>query len=55
MLPSAEGGYSSGSCSELDQILRTKGAWFFPGPNPPCTPGEEYQEMFGLSFVSVFC
>lgn len=55
MHPSAEGGYGSGSCSELDQILSAKGAWFFDGPNSPCAPGEEHQETFGLSFVSVFC
>lgn len=28
--------------------------FFFLCPNPPCTPGDEYQEMFGLSSVSAF-
>lgn len=55
MHPSAEGGYSSGGHSELDQVLRAKGVWVFDGPNPPCIPGEEYREMIESSFVSVFC
>lgn len=55
MCPSAEGDYSIRSHSELDQALGTKGIWVFDGSNPPCTPGEEYWEMFESSFISVFC
>jgi len=53
--PSAERHYSSRSHSELDGALRTKDVWFFGGPNPPCTPGAEYWEMWESPFVSVFC